>query len=169
MKHCLIAWALMLLSCLVSCAGSGEVKTGDKVPDFVLVSDVYGELSDEDLEGKVTYLCFFATWCPPCQKELAAVQNRMFAEFGDNEDFLVIAVGREHTDAELAEYNSVRKFTFPLYPDPDRKVYSLFAAEYIPRAYLIGRDGVVADASSGYDESHFDETMETIRRLLKEE
>ena len=101
MRRILIMAAALLvsLSCVRSNAAD-KVKSGDSLPDFVLKSDVYGDLSSMELRGKVVYLCFFATWCPPCQHELAAVQNKMLPEFGNDEDFIVIAVGREHTDAQ---------------------------------------------------------------------
>lgn len=157
--------ALLAVSC-ISDSGTDKIKAGDKMPEFRLSSEVYGDLSSSDLEGKVTYLCFFATWCPPCQLELAAIQDTLLPEFQGEEDFRLVVVGREHTDADLTEYNGTKHFTFPLYPDPEREVYSLFATETIPRAYLIGRDGIVVDAATGFDEEHFASVMKSIRDLL---
>lgn len=173
MKHVLRALAvsalfLVLASSCISDKGTDKVKAGDKLPKFSLSSETYGDLNSSDLKGKVTYLVFFATWCPSCQKEMAAVRDTMFPEFGDEEDFLIVAVGREHTEEELTEYNERMNFRFPVYPDPDRSVYSLFASETIPRAYLVGRDGVIVDAATGYDPEHFSEVMDTVRRLLQE-
>lgn len=167
MKSAFFAAVMVLLA--VSCiseSSTDKIKAGDKMPEFSLSSDVYGHISSSDLEGKVTYLCFFATWCPPCQLELAAIQNTLLPEFQGEEDFRLVVVGREHTDADLTEYNATRHFTFPLYPDPEREVYSLFATETIPRAYLVGRDGIVADAAAGFDEEHFASVMKSIRELL---
>ena len=162
----MIAVALLVsLSCVRSNAAD-KVRSGDSLPYFILKSDVNGELSSLELRGKVVYMCFFATWCPSCQHELKAIQDRMLPEFKDEEDFMIVAVGREHTDAELEKYNEERNFGFPLYPDPDRAVYSLFAEEMIPRAYVVDRDGVIVDASTGYDEEHFSTVIKTVRDLL---
>ena len=156
---------LMSVSCVRSKAAE-KVKAGDILPDFFLKSESYGELSAADLRGKVVYLCFFTTWCPNCQEELHAIQTRMYPEFKEEEGFEIIAVGREHTDEELMKYNEVRNFDFPLYPDPDREVYSLFADETVPRAYVVDRDGVVVDAAAGYDSGHFETVLKTIGDLL---
>lgn len=156
---------IMSVSCVRSSAAD-KIKAGDAVPDFTLESEIYGSLSIEELRGKVVYLCFFATWCPPCQLELAAIQERMYPRFSDEADFRLVVVGREHTDADLAEYNETKRFTFPLYPDPEREVYSLFADESIPRAYLIDRDGTVVDAVSGFDSKHFDAVIGKAAELL---
>ena len=71
---------IMSVSCVRSSAAD-KIKAGDAVPDFTLESEVYGSLSTEELRGKVVYLCFFATWCPPCQLVLAALQDMWYPRF----------------------------------------------------------------------------------------
>lgn len=116
-----------------------KVKIGDTMPQFTLNSDVYGQVTPSDLKGKVVLVSLFATWCGPCQKELAEVQSTLYPKYKDNENFRLLVIGREHTDADLTKYNARKKFTFPLYPDPKREVFSLFADQSIPRAYLFGK------------------------------
>lgn len=159
-----MAVCMTALSCKTN--NADIIGTGDKIPRFTLVSEIYDTVSSENLKGKVTFLCFFATWCPPCQKELADIQNKLLPEFGDVENFKLLVVGREHTDAELRRYNEKKQFTFLLYPDPEREVYSLFAKQSIPRAYVIGRDCRVVETHLGYGEEEFDAMMQTIRDLL---
>lgn len=93
------------------------------MPQFTLNSEVYGTVTPADLKGKVVLVSLFATWCGPCQKELAEVQTTLYPKYKDNENFRLLVIGREHTDAELTKYNTRKKFTFPLYPDPKREVF----------------------------------------------
>ncbi len=162
--------SVVLSSVLISAScvreSKGNLEVGDKVPEFELTSDIYGTVSNKDLKDEVTLLCFFATWCPPCQLELAAIQEKLMPAFGSADGFRLIVVGREHTDDELTEYNQTKGFTFPLYPDPERAVYSKFADQTIPRAYLIDRKGVIIDASVGFDEDHFSAMMDKISSML---
>ncbi|MDR3140478.1 MAG: TlpA family protein disulfide reductase [Tannerellaceae bacterium] len=146
---------------------SDIVKVGDVMPAFVIVSDNGTELKSSSLQGKVVLLTFFATWCPPCQKELAAIQETLWPKYKDNADFRLLVAGREHSDAELAAYNEKKGFDFPLYPDKGRAVYGKFAKSLIPRVYLAGKDGKVILASTGFNENEFAELMICIENALK--
>ncbi len=145
---------------------SREMEVGTPMPEFVLNSDVYGELSSADLKGEVVLMTFFATWCGPCQKELAAVQEKLWPVYKNKKGFRLVVVGREHTDGQLKDYNEVKKFSFPLYPDPKREVYSKFADITIPRAYLFGKDGKLIHASKGFEEGDMEKVMKMIEKAL---
>lgn len=113
---------LFMMLCMVFAVNAQELKKGDKLPDFHLKSAVYGDISSTELKGKVVLVSLFATWCGPCQLELAEIEKTLWAEYKDNKDFVLLVIGREHTDEQLKAYNERKKFTFPLYPDPKREV-----------------------------------------------
>lgn len=148
-------------------ADTDKVKLGDDMPSITLKSESYGDVTPESLKGKVVLVSLFATWCGPCQLELAEVQKSLWPAYKDNPDFKLLVVGREHTEAELKKYNERKKFSFPLYADPGRKVYSLFADQTIPRAYLFGKDGKLVYSSVGYSKDEFRKLMDAIENALK--
>ena len=143
-----------------------ELKEGETMPEFVLESSVYGNVNSKDLKGKVVLVSLFATWCGPCQVELAEIEKSLWPKFKNNKNFKFIVIGREHTDEELAKYNEKKGFTFPLYPDPERKAYAQFADKTIPRAYLFGKDGKLIHASKGYKPGDVNELIEMIEKAL---
>ena len=119
------------------------------------------------VKGKVVLINIFATWCGPCQSELAEVQKTLWPKYKDNKDFCMLVIGREHTDVQLTEYNKRKGFTFPLYPDPKREVTGKFASQYIPRSYLIDKEGKVISATVGYKKEEMDKLMKEIDKALK--
>lgn len=160
MMLCLMLVAVMAMQ-------AQELKVGDALPKFELKSSVYGDVKPADLKGKVVLVSLFATWCGPCQKELAEVQSTLWPKYKDNKNFKMLVIGREHTDEDLQKYNERKKFSFPLYPDPKREVFSKFAEKSIPRAYLFDKDGKLVYASVGYTAEEFQKLMETIESALK--
>ena len=163
MKKIVCMLTMLVMTLMVQ---AQELKIGDVLPKFQLNSSVYGNIKPADLKGKVVLVSLFATWCGPCQKELAEVQSTLWPKYKDNKNFVMLVIGREHTDEDLQKYNERKKFTFPLYPDPKREVFSLFAEKSIPRAYLFGKDGKLLYSSVGYTAEEFQKLMKTIESAL---
>jgi len=166
MKKTAILFLFTLFSCCLF-AQIDVVTKGNKMPQFKLTSEVNGNIDSKKLKGKVVLINIFATWCGPCQKELAEVQSTLWPRFKDDKNFVMLTVGREHTDEELTKYNGRKKFTFPLYPDPTREFTSKFALQDIPRSYLIDQNGKIVYASKGFKKESFEEMMTLISELLE--
>jgi peroxiredoxin len=99
-------------------------------------------------------------------QEMPHLQKDIFQKINDK-NFVMVSIGREHNDAELKEFRKKREFTIPIAADPERKIYSRFATEYIPRNYVIAADGRIAFQSVGYSESEFKKMLEVIEKELK--
>jgi thiol-disulfide isomerase/thioredoxin len=91
-----------------------ELSVGAPMPSFKLNSTVYGKVNSADLKGKVVLISMFATWCGPCQLELAEVEKTLWPKYKDNKNFKLLVIGREHTDADLTKYNERKKFIYEL-------------------------------------------------------
>lgn len=169
MKKTISLIAILLYSfCMVAQDERGSIlKEKDSMPEFELASTIYGNISSKNLKGKVVLINIFATWCLPCQTELAAVEKTLWPQYKDNSDFVMLVVGREHTDEELQKYNQKKKFTFPLYPDPKRDFTALFSTKTIPRTYLIDKEGKIIYTSIGYTDKDFNNLMKRIEEELK--
>ena len=145
---------------------SDKLKTGDAIPAFTIVSDNGKQLPSSEFNGNVMLITMFATWCPACQLEMAEIEKSLWPRFKDVKGFSLLAIGREHSDEELAEYNKTKGFTFTLYPDKDRKIFDLFAVQFIPRTYLINKEGKIIYMTMGYNEEEFRQLERMIERAL---
>lgn len=143
------------------------VKTGEKAPDFIFETAPGKTQKLSDLKGKVVWINFFATWCGPCRKELPHLQSEVYDKYVNNKDFVLIILGREHNWDEVNKFKTEQKFTMPFYPDPERKVFALYAKQDIPRNFIIDKDGKVAFSSMGFEEAEFEKIKQKVEELLK--
>jgi peroxiredoxin len=69
----------------------------------------------------------------------------------DDEDFMLICIGREHNAEELIKFKNEKGFDLPIAPDPKREIYSKYAKMMIPRNFVVGRDGKVIYQHIGFE------------------
>lgn len=144
------------------------VKVGDKAPDFRVEMFDGTTFTLASLEGKVVLLNFWATWCPPCRDELSRVQKDVIDRFvRPDGDFVFLPISRGEARETVAAFREKMEYTFPMGLDPEQQIYKLYASNYIPRNFLIGRDGKVIALTVGYDEEEFNQFLETIAAQLK--
>lgn len=109
---------------------------------------------------------FWATWCPPCKAELPLLQKNIYDKIKDN-NFAVLCISRGEKDDVVKKFIQQNKYTFPVYLDPETKTYNLFASKYIPRNFVVGKDGNVKWTSTGFREEEFNEMIRLIEKELK--
>jgi peroxiredoxin len=106
--------------------------------DFTL-NDLHGKgWKLKELRGKVVLVNFWATWCPPCRKEMPDLQS-LYLRFQD-QGFVVLAISDEDT-AKINPFLAERNITYPVLLDPGRKVNDLFQIQGIPKSFVYDRDG----------------------------
>lgn len=142
------------------------VKEGEVAPDFEITMFDGSVVKLADLKNKVVLLNFWATWCPPCRKELTRVEKDIIEKF-KGQPFVFLPVSRGEKRETVAEFREKMGYTFPMGLDPDSLNYKKYAVTYIPRNFLIGKDGKVVKASVGYDEAEFDELIKLIEQEIK--
>jgi peroxiredoxin len=95
----------------------------------------------KDLRGQTVLVNFWATWCPPCRKEMPDMEA-LYQEF-KGQGLVILAI----SDEEIGKVNpfiAEHKFSYPILLDPGRKVNELFQVEGIPKSFLYDRNGHLA-------------------------
>ena len=106
--------------------------------DFIL-SDLQGKAWRlRELKGKVVLVNFWATWCPPCRKEMPDLQA-LYDKYKD-QGLLVLSISDEGA-AKVSPFIAERKISYPVLLDPGRKVAEAFVVEGIPKSFVYDRDG----------------------------
>jgi peroxiredoxin len=95
----------------------------------------------KDLRGKVVLVNFWATWCPPCRKEIPDLET-LYTRFKDK-GLIVLAISDEDA-SKVKPFISERNVTFPVLLDPGRTVNDLFQVEGLPQSFIYDRDGKLA-------------------------
>ena len=91
-----------------------------------------------ELPGKVVVLNFWATWCPPCRKEMPDLES-LYQQFKD-QGLVILAISDED-ESKVKPFIAEQKVTYPILLDPGRKVNELFEIEGIPKTFVYDRSG----------------------------
>ena len=144
------------------------VKAGDQAPDFTVEMFDGSRVTLADLRGKVVLLNFWATWCPPCREELTHVQTELIDRFAGR-PFVFLPVSRGESRETVAAFREKTGYEFPMGLDSTQSVYNRYAANYIPRNFLIDADGRVVSATVGFEKSEFEELIRSVEAALGED
>ena len=118
-------------------------------PDFIL-EDQYGNTHKlSDYLGISVFLNFWATWCPPCKKEMPDIE-KLYEEYGLNEDVVIVLgvampnIGREGSKEDIIEFLDDEGYTFPVVFDESAELMYNYQITAFPTTFIINPKGEVA-------------------------
>jgi peroxiredoxin len=141
------------------------VKVGDKAADFTVEMLDGKQVTLSKLKGKVVLVNFWATWCPPCREEFKRMQKDVVDRF-KGKDFQLLAISRGEKKATVDQFRDKQGYTFPMGLDPKQEIYNKYASNYIPRNFVVGKDGKVIYVSVGYEPAEFENMLKAIEAAL---
>jgi len=158
------ALALLLVVCCWSTA-AGAVEAGDPAPPFeAALLEGEGSLDLASYRGKVVYLDFWASWCPPCLTSLPVLET-LRKEFPE-ERFQVVAVNLDTDTRKALRFLEKIRVGYPSATDPKGRIPASYGLETMPTSYLIDADGVVRHVHEGFRKKDVEQLREKIAQLV---
>lgn len=170
----LIVFGLMMFSGKLNSISNymaPKVETNQATSNNISYSDSLVDQHDElfsfdDYKGKVVFLNFWATWCPPCQKELPEIQT-LYEKYKNSKDVAVVTIvmpgGREMDAKGIKEFLNEHNYTMPVIFD-DGRLSREYEITSLPTTYMLDRDGnkygvVVGQLTADMMENIIDRTL----------
>jgi len=141
-------------------------------PPSISTPTLKGELFQlEEAAGKVVVLDFWATWCPPCQRALPALQL-LHKRYKESDEVLILSVNTEGGSPEalrsfLGVFMKERRFDFPVLLDPQGQISDEYRIKSIPTLVVLSPKGLVHAVHNGLSSNHPRGIAEGIEQMIK--
>ncbi len=142
---------------------NNETLLSDEVLDIDLKGINTSSTNLKNLRGKVLFLNFWGTWCPPCRTEWPTIQ-KLYDLKKDKLEFALIAMQDQEEDVK--KFLKENNYTVPVYiaESPlDPKVLPVA----FPTTYLIGKDGRILKKEDSSMDWSKDSILEFIDNVTK--
>jgi peroxiredoxin len=137
-------------------------------PDFTLKDTKGKQFSLKDYRGKVVMLNFWATWCPPCRREMPSMERLHQKLKGKN--FVVLALNQREGDDQIFIFTGEigMDLTIPILFDKDSSVSSAYGIPGLPTTFLIDKKGNMRFRAVGGRDFDHPEVEKQIQQLMQE-
>lgn len=123
-------------------------------------------VSLQELDGKVVFINFWATWCPPCIAEMPSM-NKLYAQFKDDERVVFIFVDADSRLDKAQAFLKKKKYDLPVYQLVTNIPETLFSGS-LPTTVVLDKQGVIRYKGVGagnYADPKFIQLMEKLTKM----
>jgi len=121
--------------------------TGQKAPDMPMPGIEGGVVRLDSFKGKVIVLNFWATWCPPCRKEMPLLEStyKRYKEKG----LVILGINYNEDRERVLKFTQEMGVTFPIILDKELKLTRKYGVLSLPATFFIDKKGIVRDQYKG--------------------
>lgn len=146
-----------------------EEKTEESslLPPNLSVKNENGEITEtSQLRGKVVFINFWASWCPPCRAEFPSVQ-KFYDAYKTNQNLVFLTVNLDEELILGKNYLQKEKFSIPFLV-PDSSIPKELYSGSLPTTVILDKTGKIRMHHSGMADYSKDSFYKEIETLLKE-
>lgn len=116
--------------------------------DFNFVDESGNIQSTTSLRGKVVFINFWASWCPPCRAEFPSIEV-LYTQFKDNPDMFFLTINEDSDLAKGRAYLDKEGFSVPLYTASGNVPSEIYSGS-LPTTIVLDKDGKVRFHHTGF-------------------
>lgn len=131
--------------------------------NWKLRSDTNVTLDFSATKGKVVFVNFWATWCPPCIVEMPSLQA-LYTDYEDKVEFLFVTTD---TFEVVAGFKNKKNFDFEVF-NPVNDIPEELMTSSIPRTFIINKKGEIVVDESGALDWNSEKVRKQLDQLLAE-
>ena len=118
------------------------------IPVDVTLPDLNGrQVRLPDFKGKVIFLNFWTTWCPPCREEMPAMEK--LHRWLKHKAFIMVAIDMQEPASKVEAFFKEYKLTFMALLDSSGEVGLLFGIRSIPTTLILDKNGMIIGIAIG--------------------
>ncbi len=116
-------------------------------PDFTLIDLEGNRVTLSDFRGKVVFINFWATWCPPCRAEMPEIEA-IHQDYKDK-DVVVIGIDLYESENEVRQYVQQGGYSWTFVLDTTGEVTVNYGVTAIPTSFFVDKEGVIRAVKIG--------------------
>src|SRR5690606_19569896 len=142
-----------------------EVDKGSKAQiDFEFVDEKGNLKHTSSLRGKVVFINFWASWCPPCRAECPSIET-LYTTFKDNPDVFFLTLNEDSDLATGQAYLVEEGFSVPMYPSRGNIPTQVYSGA-LPTTVVLDKDGRIRYHHTGFANYAAPKFIEQIESLI---
>lgn len=162
--------SVLSICCLTLVVSFSAQATNDELKSLSLVDVEEQPVALESFKGKVILLNFWATWCPPCIKEMPSMERLRNQLSGKPFEVVAINVGESPTTVSSFMLELDTELTFPILLDQDAKSFGQLGLRGLPMTLILDHEGNIIEKVLGGrdwdDKKSVDLIMQEIDKAL---